>query len=118
MGAMALTTTKERKQRAISGERPYLMEGLRLRAFRELVIKMSFEDVAALFLAIDSHGYRQNENGKTLSIESALILKRLYGLSLDWLLAGDERAFDSVTAANLRSRVLQLQEETKEHDYR
>jgi hypothetical protein len=81
---------KPRKQRELRAPRLFQEEGDRLKAIRAIFTGndwKKFADDAGL----NSHVYRQNENGiYLLSIENARLLKRRYRVTLDYLYTGDD----------------------------
>jgi transcriptional regulator with XRE-family HTH domain len=85
---------KERsRERAVLGLRPYREEGDRLKGFRKALLPHLSFSAYAEDAQLTAHGYRQNENGKTrISTDNALLLKRIYGISLDWIYDGDKSA--------------------------
>ena len=98
-----------RKERKIRAKQPYREEGLRLRAYRlarhgDRDWKDYAEDAQ-----LDAHAYRQNENGITcISPPNALLLKQHYGISLDWIYAGDDTGLPIRTIQEIRAELKKL----------
>jgi hypothetical protein len=65
---------------------------------------------------LDTHAYRQNENSITrIPVDNALSFRARYAITLDYVYAGGDHAFDVITAVGLRERIEQLAENGVEH---